>query len=166
MSDHGCVTAFTTEDGRRITVWRYTNDDGSNRFTFLENGEDSDRLNYYDPGFAQAIGAELHRLATEVGQLRRREIERARRSDDFNASAVVDAINDARRKVPTINNLVLSRDIHFGFGLSYFPGARDPDSLCGLSFTVAGGIPDSTILLMNGRQIIGMISRGHMSVWT
>lgn len=69
----GCVTNFDHSD-KRLTIWM----NNSGQFRLEEFGVGGAILPLtYDPLF-QSIAAEMHRLACEVGRLRRGEIERER----------------------------------------------------------------------------------------
>lgn len=67
--DHGCVTNFDHGEAR-LTIWK-----NGPRFTLMEFGVFGATLPLTDDPIFQSIAAEVHRLACEVGRLRRQEIE-------------------------------------------------------------------------------------------
>ncbi len=72
----GCVANFDHGD-RRLTVWK-----SGARFRLEEFGLGGAILPLtYDPLF-QSLAAELHRMACEIGRLKRRELDREIKGED------------------------------------------------------------------------------------
>lgn len=66
---NGCVTNFEHGDGK-MTIWK-----SGDRFTLAPFGVFQKLHPWTDEPVFQSIAKEMHRLACEVGRLRRREIE-------------------------------------------------------------------------------------------
>ncbi len=72
--DYGCVTNFDHQ-GQKLALWK-----AGNHFTLSEFGIGGRLLSITSEPLFQSIAAEIHRLACEVGSLRRREIEQSRKT--------------------------------------------------------------------------------------
>jgi hypothetical protein len=93
--DYGCVTNFE-HDGQRLTIWRY-----GERYRLMEFGVLGKVLPMTEDPIFQSIATELHRLACEVGRLRRAEIEHERKQvraieEDAEELRLLRAIEDAQ----------------------------------------------------------------------